>query len=136
MDVRYYLQNILDSVSDIKYHPDLVNDFEELLNNTGLLQDFASKFFFNLLILSDKKEKTHNYYSNNFEKLKTEDDMYSMRIKLKGCNARILYSFLSDGTILLHCFYERGGKKNTDYTKAIKIAAKRKLELEQEDNYD
>lgn len=132
MDIRKKLKEVLDAFPDFKYHPDFIDDLSDILDNSGKIDAFAGKFFTALVNLSNYKETTHKVLYTNFEQLKQVDNMYSMHVKVKNCNARVLYSFLSDGTVLLHCFYERGGKKNTDYTKALKIAEIRRTELTKE----
>ena len=62
--------------------------------------------------------------SKLFESLKGHSNLYSMKIKLK-LNIRILYSIDKNGTILLYGFYEKGGKRITDYINAIPIALER-----------
>jgi len=64
-------------------------------------------------------------YGENFEKLKTYKDLYSMRVKAAELNLRILFSYKSDGSILLHAFHEISGKKETGYEKHAAIAQKR-----------
>lgn len=61
------------------------------------------------------------------EKLKT-DDLFSMKIKLR-CNIRILFSLEKDGTILLHSFEEKAGKKVSEYGAAVKTAKDRLKEM-------
>lgn len=49
--------------------------------------------------------------------------LFSMHLAGKGFNIRILYSFLPNRQpVLLLAFYERAGKKNTDYTPYIPTA--------------
>lgn len=55
------------------------------------------------------------------ENLKDANDLFSMKIKT-DCNIRILFSLEKDGTILLHSFEEKAGKKVTEYSSAIETA--------------
>ena len=51
------------------------------------------------------------------------NSIFSMHLAGKGFNIRILYSFLPNRQpVLLLAFYERSGKKNTDYTPYIPTA--------------
>lgn len=61
----------------------------------------------------------------NFEKLKTYKNLYSMRVRATELNLRILFSYKSDGSILLHAFHEISGKKETGYEKHAPIAQDR-----------
>ena len=61
--------------------------------------------------------------------------IYSMRLHAKGYNIRILYGFLSDEKpVLLLAFYERAGKRKTDYTPYLDPARKRLEEEEKRFN--
>lgn len=54
------------------------------------------------------------------------DGIYSMHLAGKGFNIRILYSFmLNKEPVLLLCFYERAGKRKTNYTPYISAARER-----------
>lgn len=110
---------------DFKIHPKLVNEISQTLEKTGERKAFLSKFINNLNFLKSYGELAHIQSTDKFEKLKNAENMYSMHIKGKTFNVRVLYSFLSNGTILLHGFDEKSGKKVTDYSKAIPIAEKR-----------
>jgi hypothetical protein len=48
-----------------------------------------------------------------------------MRVKASKLNLRILFSYKSDGSILLHAFHEMSGKKETGYEKHAPIAQER-----------
>ncbi len=54
------------------------------------------------------------------------DGLFSMHLTGSDFNIRILYAFLPNRQpVLLSCFYEREGKKNTDYTGPIREASAR-----------
>lgn len=60
-----------------------------------------------------------------FETIK-KSGLYSMHLAGKGFNIRILYSFLPNRKpVLLLAFYEREGKRKTDYTPYIEPALSR-----------
>lgn len=131
IDLVKDLQNAFEAY-DIIIHQDLLKDLAGLLNNAGIKKEFLAKFKKNLSVLSEYSTKAHLLSSNQFERLKKDDNLFSMHIKGKTFNIRIIYSFLSDNTILLHGFYERSGKRSTDYFKAIDIAKQRLDEFEKE----
>lgn len=61
--------------------------------------------------------------------------IFSMRLPAKGYNIRILYGFLPNSKpVLLLAFYERGGKRKTDYTPYLEPARKRLEEEEKRFN--
>lgn len=66
------------------------------------------------------------------EKLKNSSDLYSMHLESKNFNYRILFSFMENGETLLHLFYERQGKRHTDYSRHTPIAQIRLQELKEE----
>lgn len=110
---------------DFKVHPDLIKEVSQILEKTGERKAFLSKFINNLKFLKNYGELAHIQSTDKFEKLKQAENMYSMHIKGKTFNVRILYSFLANGTILLHGFDEKSGKKVTNYSKAVPIAKKK-----------
>ena len=60
------------------------------------------------------------------------DSLYSMHLAQKEFNIRILYSFLSNGEpVLLLAFYERAGKKHTDYTPYLEPALDRLTKMKE-----
>ncbi len=123
------LQNeLLTKFKDFEVHPDLIEDILNILSKSGNEKAFFSKLIINLKFLKKYGMNAHIQPSNQFELLKDTENMYSMHIKGKTFNIRILYSFLSNGTVLLHGFYERSGKGVTNYSKAIPIAEKRRAE--------
>ena len=56
----------------------------------------------------------------------------SMHLESKNFNYRILFSFMENGETLLHLFYERQGKRHTDYSRHTPIAQIRLQELKEE----
>ncbi len=58
--------------------------------------------------------------------------IYSMHLTGKGFNLRILYSFLpNQAPVLLLAFYERGGKRKTDYSGFIPQAEARLRQMKE-----
>lgn len=56
-----------------------------------------------------------------------------MHLSSRGFNARIMYAFLPNHEpVLLHAFYEKAGKKRTDYTGKVELALSR-LEVMREE---
>ena len=64
--------------------------------------------------------------TNNFEKLKNANGLYSMKFKGKDMNLRMLYSYDENTeTIMLHLFYERDDASKDSYEEHIPIALRR-----------
>lgn len=66
---------------------------------------------------------------NAFEHLRKYGNLYSIKIKTKDSNIRVLYSYNGEGKIILNSFYEKSGKKATSYDKYAPIAIERRKEL-------
>lgn len=122
------LSNCFDN---IKFHPKLISDILDIISNSGNEAEFLSKFSTRLKFLNNYKEKAHLQRDKNFEKLKKCSDLYSMHVDCSKHNIRIIYSFLNNGTVLLYGFYERAGKRVTDYSSAIPDSLKRYKEMEE-----
>ena len=99
------------------------------------LQYFVEKYgsgFSNILL---KRLMTLNLLGKNaieqranFELLKHihDVDIYSMRVKARGFNIRILYTYYSGQKSFLLCaFYEKSGKSHTGYKKHVDLAKSR-----------
>ena len=123
------LNNLNDNFKNFKIHPDLLNDITSIITQSGNEMQLLKKLNTSLNFLKQYGNMAHLQPTRNFEKLKEEDNMYSMHLRSNSFNIRILYSFLSDGTVLLYGFYEREGKSITDYSSAIKFARNRLNEI-------
>ena len=111
--------------ANIDTHPLLASDITHIIKESGLEKQFLSKLRTQLLILNEYKDSAHIRFPDSFEKLRHTKNLYSMKLKNRQYNIRILYTFQKDGTILLYAFYERSGKRSSDYSKPIKIAKER-----------
>ena len=115
-------------LSQVNYHKDFPADLINLLSNSGQEAKFLTIFQERLKILLRYGPETVNILPSKFEHLKgTGENLYSMHVNTKDLNIRILYTFESDGTLLLLPFHERQGKSKTNYTNYIPEALKRKL---------
>lgn len=134
-DLISLIQEILESedFETIQYHTKILTDIEQLFDkNKAVFEKFIEIFTSRLLIL---KENGINVVSNNnFEPLKQTKGLFRFKINVSNQNIRVIYSYKRNGEILLHCFYERDGKKSTGYSRAISIAQKRLKEFKEEQN--
>lgn len=111
-------------LSRVKIHEDVFEEIESLVIKKGITNQFVRMLEKNI----DKIEVLGAYVTktNNFEKLKDANGLYSMKFKGKDMNLRMLYSYDEyTNTIMLHLFYERDDSKRDRYENHIPIALKR-----------
>lgn len=94
----------------------------DLIAEKGIEASFFSLLVARLRLLAVEGVKAVRH--KEFELI--GNGIYSMHLARKGYNIRILYGFLPNGEpALLLAFYERGGKRKTDYTPYLRPAAER-----------
>lgn len=126
-DIINYLLSYL---SSFLYHTRFFSEMINLIAGSGYEQAFFKIFVARLRALSIMGKDAIQL--KEFELLKS-CGIYSMHISSKGFNYRILYSFLPNGQpVLLLPFFERAGKKKTDYTPYIGPALSRFAEVKEE----
>lgn len=91
----------------------LIPELIQLIDKSGQQDRFLAMLAARLKFLKEYRWQAQNY-SNDFEHV--NEKMYTIHLQSRHFNIRIFYSFLKDGTILLHAFYEREGKGRTDYS--------------------
>ena len=116
---------LLELLDCIHCHPSLVNELCALLAQSGNERKFSRLITTRLIQL--KEMGVEAVRLEEFEKI--GDDLYSMHCSGRDFNIRILYSFLpSRQPVLLLAFYERSGKRKTDYTTWLEPAKRRLAE--------
>ena len=111
---------LLEYNKEFIFHRYFIEELKDILvkNANG-----SEKEVFNLLVkqLSFVKElgsRVNTADSNEILKgIKSEEDFYSLHIRNKTVNIRLIMSFYEDVPIFLIAFYEREGKRATDYSK-------------------
>ncbi|WP_370812706.1 hypothetical protein [Butyricicoccus pullicaecorum] len=121
MNKNDFIHLLAESLDNIQVDRALLSELLKLLKQSGQEKQFLTILSKRLKFL--QSQGTQATQHEEFERL--EDNIYSMHIACKQLNIRILYSFLNDGTVLLHAFYERAGKRHTDYTGTIALARAR-----------
>lgn len=118
-EVLLYLRNYFASI-DVS--DELIPELLSLIAETGVEASVFRILLQRLqLLLSLGVTATRH---KEFEPIK--NGLYSMHLAGKNFNIRILYSFLSNrNPVLLLAFYEREGKRKTDYTPYIAPALAR-----------
>lgn len=129
MDKIEVVESLKKELGCFKMHPAFERDLIDLDLFSPADLRFLTEFTTCLSLLRTLGYRASTELNNKFEKLKHASGLYSMRIKVPSKNIRILYSIQHDGTILLCGFFERGGKRKTNYTNFIKTAQMRLKEL-------
>ena len=132
MNRKNILTELMELLSGIDLHASLVDEIIDIIAKSGNEPQIFKQFKKLLRILLALGINAVQHLE--FERL--NETLYSMHIDGKGYNLRILYAFLSSGTpTLLLCFYEREGKRVTDYTTYLDHAkARLKERLEATEN--
>lgn len=111
------------------YHEGLIEELLKIIAVSG-----AELQFFKLLLVRLRQLSSlgiHAVKLREFEKIGS--GLYSMHFAGTNFNIRILYAFMPDDRpVLLIPFYERAGKRKTDYTPYIEPALSRFAELKEE----
>lgn len=128
MDIRELFE-YLQGVYPVSFHEECLKEVVDLVERSGGKKDFIKKFLENMQKLSclTPEEATK---TDTFEKLKGKDahGLYRMKFKMP-CNIRIIYTYGEDGTILLLAFFEKGGKRSTNYSDKLGPAQNRLSEM-------
>lgn len=121
-----YLEEYLGT---FRCHANLFGDIVDIIARSGYERSFFALLIVQLRILAAQGQNAIQF--PGFERLKhAGGELYSMHLDGRDFNLRILYSFLPDRTpVLLTTFFERGGKRTSDYTPYIP-AAKERLDHE------
>ena len=114
-------------LSEYSYSNLIIEELLGLISKSG-----NEKRFFTLLISRLRILGTMGIDAVNLTEFENiGKGIYSMHLAAKGFNIRILYGFLPNRKpVLLLAFYERAGKKKTDYSPHLETAQRR---LEQEE---
>jgi len=118
---------LLKLLEPFEIHERMIKELLKIILRTGY-----EKRFFEVLITRLKFLEIRGVQSVEHEEFELiSEGLFSMHLVGKDFNIRILYSFLSDGTpALLLAFFERSGKRVTDYSTYKKPAMSRLKELE------
>lgn len=122
MDKETVRGYIIALIGSFTYDPHLLDELVEILAKSG--REMAFYRLMTVRIMQLLSERIHAVRLEEFENL--GGGLYSMHFASKGFNVRILYSFLPNGEpVFLRAFNERAGKRKTDYSSQIPIAASR-----------
>ena len=111
-----------------RYRVEIAGGFEDEYKKIILPKPNSSKIDAKIFELIDFISRSYNptvFCGHKcIEKLKNSAGLYVIKIKI-DCNIRIIFSLKKDGTIFLHLFEEKMGKRITEYSSAISTAKKR-----------
>lgn len=103
-------------------HEKFIDELAYILRSSGIERSFFKKLEFCLRFLSLYGAQAVQH--EEFESIGS--GIFSMHVDGKGYNVRILYGFLHDQSpALLLAFFERSGKRKTDYQSHIAPAVSR-----------
>lgn len=107
---------------DFDIHKRMPSELLEIIKGSG----YEQKLFKLLLVRMKQLNQLGVRAANLAEFEQINDEIYSMHMSQKEFNIRILYGFLPNGVpTLLLCFFERGGKRATNYSSQIPTAVER-----------
>ena len=129
MNKKRVLELLSQLIGGYKCYSDVISELCELLAKSGNEAVFISTLITRLKQLSSLG---HNAIRlEEFENIGR--GIYSMHISGKGYNIRILYGFLANNMpCLLLAFYEREGKKKTDYSQYLEPALMRLSKMKED----
>jgi hypothetical protein len=123
MNTRESLDTIFDN-AQFEVHPEFTDEFILLISKSGDKDIIIDKFE-TLLDVINKLGCCNMCKHKQIEKLQSCRNLYSLHIETKNSNYRVLFSIIKSGKILLHTFYEKEGKKVTEYQSHVPIAKTR-----------
>lgn len=134
MNKKDALKSLAGLLESFICHRRLINELMGIVSGSGI-----ELRFFELLLTRLQFLSKHGRFASSSQGHKEfeciNDTISSMHLAGNGFNVRILYAFLSDeAPVLLLAFYEREGKRKTNYSTYITPATERLKEMENEDN--
>lgn len=122
---RQLFAKMFAGLKDVYFHPDLLNDIESLIFGSGRENEFFSLLLAHITLLCEQKLSLIRSSHKSFEAL-IGIGLYSMHLQKRDFNIRMIFSFSDHNEIvLLHAFYERSGKRKTEYSAHIPISQER-----------
>lgn len=122
MNRKSIVEMLMEALGHVDVHGRMIQELIELIVGSGYEKKFFTVFSAHLKSLS--RYGVDVVRQKEFENI--GGGLFSMHIAGNGFNIRILYSILPNGDpSLLLSFYERAGKRKTDYTPYILPAKER-----------
>ena len=123
------LQLLISLLAGIEIFPGFIDELVDIIALSGREMSFIKRLAARLAVLAELGVLATAH--KEIEPI--EQGIFSLHVTDRDYNIRILYGFLPNGApVLLLPFYERGGKKKTDYTPYVMPAAERLREAKEE----
>jgi phage-related protein len=120
------LLSVLELYQDLIYiHESVIGEVMAMVKNSGSEKQVFELLATRLAVLAELRERACD--QREFEPLGS--GIYSMHTSTGNKNLRFLYLFYHSKIYILHAFFERAGKKKTDYTGKIELAKHRLEEM-------
>lgn len=128
MNKQDVLDFLIQLLGSIRLAPEFISELVSLIAKSGYEGDVLRILAQRILFLN--QEGKFAVRGKEFEQI--DESIFSLHMTGKGFNLRVLFAFLpSDEPVFLYPFFERAGKRATDYTRKIPIA-KERFEKEKE----
>lgn len=122
MNKREVLDLLIQLLGSIRLAPEFVSELVSLIAKSGYERDVIRILSLRLRFLN--QEGKFAVRGKEFEQINAS--IFSLHMTGKGFNLRILFAFLpNDEPVFLYPFFERAGKRKTDYTSKILLAEER-----------
>lgn len=129
MNRESVLEELLEYLSNFLLYPSFISELTEIIAGSGY-----EKKLFTLLI-----SRLHQLSALGINAVQLKEfenigsGLYSLHLAKKEFNIRFLYAFMPNGQpVFLLPFFERAGKRNTDYTPYIEPALSRLVKMKEE----
>lgn len=131
MDKESMARYLEECLNGYLYHKALPDEIIDILKQSGCEADFFKLFLKKLKML---RNAGYNAVKNtSFKKLKKNNDLWRMELRIKKLNIRIIYTYINNGeAVLLHAFFEKSGKNVSDYSQHSLVAELRMEEIKDE----
>ena len=117
------------------FHTKFIEELQDVvLKLTGKEAEIFDLLVKQLMYISEFGRQVDEVGKNEkIKHMRTEQNYYSLHLKGKGFNLRMLLTFYEDDTLLILGFFnEKSGKSATDYSKWAPILKRRYQELKEE----
>ena len=135
----------MDSFSDLfdywfpdgLYHPKFLDEVDQMLRNelSGKEKEFVKATIQQLTFVRELGKDVNLADSNEILRSGGEQQFYSLHLKRKQFNIRFLIAFEDNIPLFLCAFFERSGKRQTDYTTYNPVLRSRLTELLKEGTF-
>lgn len=118
--------------SGFRFHERFLEEFRTLLKNaSGNEKEIFALFIKQMNFVKILGKQVHNADGNEIIKHQ-ESEYYSLHLSSKNFNFRFLMTFVENNPVFLCAFYEREGKRVSDYTKWKEVLKQRLNEVLEE----